>query len=267
MTRPKRIYLAGPMTGLPDHNFPAFHAAARHLTAAGWEVCNPAENFGGRTDLPREQYLRADVAMLVQCDAIALLPGWEESRGAQLEYLVARELNLAIFDAQTIQPLDQDVFVRTGQQIIEACQLRISVDVWMDELQSLLDEVTAWAAHHADRITACYVVPHGARVMLFFTPATDSFDFSLAADLADLNVDVVRRFNIGMVEVRQIPTGELDRFVDPNAARQIYGEQTTELMAACHRCGCAMATVSGGTGNVTHDGKPVGNSEIGSVLV
>jgi len=93
------------MTGLPEHNFPAFHAAAERLRKAGWEVVNPAENFGGRTDLPRERYLREDVAQLVRCDAIALLPGWENSRGAKLEYLLARELGLKIIDIATLQPL------------------------------------------------------------------------------------------------------------------------------------------------------------------
>jgi len=93
------------MTGLPEHNFPAFHAAAERLRKAGWEVVNPAENFGGRTDLPRERYLREDVAQLVRCDAIALLPGWETSRGAKLEYLLARELGLKVIDVATLQPL------------------------------------------------------------------------------------------------------------------------------------------------------------------
>ena len=76
---PRRIYIAGPMTGHADHNYPAFYAAAELLQEAGWEVVNPAENFGGRTDLPRESYLRADVALLVQCEAVAMLPGWQES--------------------------------------------------------------------------------------------------------------------------------------------------------------------------------------------
>jgi len=105
MSHPKRIYLAGPMTGLPDHNFPAFRAAAERLQQAGWEVVNPADNFGGRTDLPRGSYLRADVALLLQCDAMAMLPGWADSRGAKLEYLLGRELGMPIIDVATFQPL------------------------------------------------------------------------------------------------------------------------------------------------------------------
>ena len=64
MSKPKRIYIAGPMTGHSEHNFPAFHEAANRLEVAGLEAVNPADNFGGRTDLPRESYLRADLALL-----------------------------------------------------------------------------------------------------------------------------------------------------------------------------------------------------------
>lgn len=105
-TRKSRVYIAGPMTGIEDHNFPAFNAAAQKWRDDGWDVSNPAENFGGRRDLPRESYLRSDVAQLSQCDAIAMLPGWEASLGAKLEYLLARELQMPIFDAETLQSLD-----------------------------------------------------------------------------------------------------------------------------------------------------------------
>ena len=105
MDDPKRIYIAGPMTGLPEHNFPAFHAAADGLREAGWDVVNPAENFDGRTNLPRESYLRADMALLVDCEAVAMLPGWEDSRGAKLEYMLACELGMKILDADTLRPL------------------------------------------------------------------------------------------------------------------------------------------------------------------
>jgi len=99
MSKPGRIYISGPMTGIEAHNFPAFRVAGERFRKAGWDVANPAENFGGRTDLARETYLRSDVVMLAQCDAIALLPGWEESRGATLEAVLAAEIGLKFFDA------------------------------------------------------------------------------------------------------------------------------------------------------------------------
>ena len=101
----KRVYIAGPMTGVPEYNFPAFHAAAARLRQAGWDVVNPAENFGGRTDLPRETYMRLDVSLMTTCVAVALLPGWHESRGALLEYLLARELGMQFLDIETLEPL------------------------------------------------------------------------------------------------------------------------------------------------------------------
>lgn len=86
-----RCYIAGPMTGYPEHNYPAFHKAAAEMRALGWEVINPAENHGGNTTLPREDYFRTDIPQLVSCDAVLLLRGWEQSRGARLEFAVARE--------------------------------------------------------------------------------------------------------------------------------------------------------------------------------
>jgi len=97
--RCKTVYIAGPMTGLAGHNFPAFHAAAKRFCERGWLVRNPAENFGGRTDLPREAYNRRNVEALLHCDAIALLPGWSASRGATFECLIAMELGLLVLDA------------------------------------------------------------------------------------------------------------------------------------------------------------------------
>lgn len=92
-----KVYLAGPMTGVPLFNHPAFHAAAKKLREQGHEVINPAEldeEIG--TDEPWDVYLRRDLAMLVTCDAIALLPGWEKFRGARLEKHVACELGLRV---------------------------------------------------------------------------------------------------------------------------------------------------------------------------
>jgi hypothetical protein len=91
-----RIYIAGPMTGLPDLNFPAFAAEAARLRAEGHDVVSPVEiNIG----LEHEGYaacLRRDIAQLVTCDAVQLLPGWELSRGARLEWMVADRIGLEV---------------------------------------------------------------------------------------------------------------------------------------------------------------------------
>jgi hypothetical protein len=73
-----KVYIAGPMTNLPDLNFPAFHAMAARLRAAGHEVKNPAEINPDPT-AKWHDCMRADIRELVTCDAIAMLPGWKES--------------------------------------------------------------------------------------------------------------------------------------------------------------------------------------------
>ena len=96
------IYIAGPMTGLPDFNFPAFHEAAAWWRSYGWEVVNPAESHGGRQDLPYKEYVEYDLRVLRVCNAIALLPGWDgpNARGSIWEREVARALlGLPVYDA------------------------------------------------------------------------------------------------------------------------------------------------------------------------
>lgn len=92
-----RVYLAGPMTGLPEHNFPAFHAAAAVLRERGHEVVSPAEaNAAHVGHWAWEQFMRADLALLVTCERIAMLPGWARSKGASLEHHVATELGMPV---------------------------------------------------------------------------------------------------------------------------------------------------------------------------
>lgn len=96
-----RLYLAGPMSGLPELNFPAFHAEAARLRSLGFDVVNPAElcdDIAGAW----AQCMRRDLAALLTCEGIALLPGWERSRGATLEHHVAKALGMLVFDAHLI---------------------------------------------------------------------------------------------------------------------------------------------------------------------
>lgn len=90
-----QLYLAGPMTGLPDLNFPAFHTAAKALRERGYRIVNPAEL---NTDLAADwlSCMRVDIAELVRCDGVVLLPGWELSRGARVEQSLAEGLGLIV---------------------------------------------------------------------------------------------------------------------------------------------------------------------------
>ena len=94
----RTVYIAGPMTGLPEHNYPAFNAAADHYRAQGHTVHNPAENTPTvRIDtMTWTDWVRLGIAQLVQCDTIVMLDGWSRSNGACLEIHIARSLNMRI---------------------------------------------------------------------------------------------------------------------------------------------------------------------------
>ena len=96
----KRIYIAGPMSGLPALNYPAFHAKAAELRALGFHVENPAENPAPHCS-SWLGYMRLAVAQLATCDAVYLLPGWRHSRGACVEHQLAVGLGLQFMDASS----------------------------------------------------------------------------------------------------------------------------------------------------------------------
>lgn len=106
-------YVAGPMRGIPEFNFPAFDAARDELVKAGWAVISPADEDRARGDEPTEDgegakhlsyYMETDLAAVAKVHAVFLLPGWEESRGATLEYFVARALDVPCYEWDTLEP-------------------------------------------------------------------------------------------------------------------------------------------------------------------
>lgn len=89
-----RIYIAGPVTGKPDLNRPAFESAAVCLEAAGhtpivphWFVPPYAE---------WQTAMRRSIETLVKCDGVALLPGWQGSKGARIERSLALDLGMDV---------------------------------------------------------------------------------------------------------------------------------------------------------------------------
>lgn len=104
----KSVYIAGPMTGYPAFNFPAFFAADRMLTEQGWHVWNPAAKDEEAKVHEMEAYKTGDAAAsiaegfdyvsafewdcskVLRSNGIFLLKGWEKSTGARAEWAVAQ---------------------------------------------------------------------------------------------------------------------------------------------------------------------------------
>lgn len=108
-----RLYLSGPMSGIPQYNFPAFIQAAKVLRALGHEVLSPVEldtdkqfntafeDQKGETENGAwAEYLARDIVAMAEFDpeAIVVLPGWEVSRGAKIETLIGCQLFCEIYN-------------------------------------------------------------------------------------------------------------------------------------------------------------------------
>jgi Domain of unknown function (DUF4406) len=107
-----KLYIAGPMQGVKDFNFPLFNLVADQLRAAGHEVFNPAErdlerhngvNIANETGSVAQAQAEhgfslrdalADDTQFIckEADGIVMLPGWEYSNGALAEWNLARAL-------------------------------------------------------------------------------------------------------------------------------------------------------------------------------
>lgn len=90
------VYIAGPMTGYPEANYPAFAYAATVLRSQGRDVRSPHEVDTGGQERTWEWYMRRTLQMMLDCDEVVLLPGWKESRGARLEKRVAEQLGMPV---------------------------------------------------------------------------------------------------------------------------------------------------------------------------
>ena len=80
------VYIAGPMTGMPDYNRSEFLSAEDFFAQEGALVLNPARLPLG---MPDSAYMPICLAMLNQADVIAILPGWQESMGSLAEMFFA----------------------------------------------------------------------------------------------------------------------------------------------------------------------------------
>ena len=159
------VYLSGPMSGIKDYNFPSFFEAEYVLwstfgnspislyqksvglpctTDNGYcsicmpyyrnhtsnlKIINPAL-LGVQEGWKWEDYLKVQIPQVISCDVVYVLPGWEKSKGARLEVLVATQLGIPVIDFETFEPIDEEV--------------GIWVDIMTEGEKSYKEFVTGW---------------------------------------------------------------------------------------------------------------------------
>lgn len=101
-----KLYLSGPMTGVENFNHALFNKVAAEFRHVGFEVCSPSEFFDGDTTRDRSEYMREAFKYLLEADTVVILPGWEGSKGARIEIMVAQELDLNL--VEYVEPEDKE---------------------------------------------------------------------------------------------------------------------------------------------------------------
>ena len=142
------VYIAGPMRGVPHFNFPAFDAAKSYLIGLGYEVWSPAdfdreldgfdpykaeyETAEGCADFPKtmdfDDVVLRDLTAVTLCDAIALLPGWEKSKGAVAEIAVAHWMGKPVMHllCDAYRPNDVVYIVNNASTTLEQFVLQLA---------------------------------------------------------------------------------------------------------------------------------------------
>ena len=100
------VYIAGPMSGIAEHNRPAFFSAQAVLRSLGGDVTvlNPAVL---PATLPDKSYMPICTAMIEASDVIYLLDGWELSAGAKAERAYAKRQDKIIVQQKYARKIEQ----------------------------------------------------------------------------------------------------------------------------------------------------------------
>jgi hypothetical protein len=176
-----RCYIAGPMSGLAEFNFPAFDTARDDLIARGYAVISPADldRAGGfnetgctghepLTATQKHRFARNDLGALLDVDEVWVLPGWERSTGARHEVTVAGWLGLEVREYPSGElvdpasewsgpPNERASLLREAEQLVNGDRNA----TYGDPRQDFQRTATMWAAY-----LGVEVAPHDVAAMM-----------------------------------------------------------------------------------------------------
>lgn len=98
-TQESRVYLAGPITGVPDF-MTRFSAAKAYLETKNRHVFSPAHVSSVLPNkcMTRKNFMTMGIFLLSMCEEIAMLPGWQTSDGCQMEMAYAQANNYPVIE-------------------------------------------------------------------------------------------------------------------------------------------------------------------------
>lgn len=114
----EKVYISGAITGVLDYA-DKFNKAEQELRDMGFDVFNPC-NMGIVEGFSWSDYMRKDIAMLMECDYIFPLKGWKKSRGAKIEMKLAKKLGIEVLK---LWPKSPRIRTRRGLESLDCTKL------------------------------------------------------------------------------------------------------------------------------------------------
>ncbi len=142
-----RLYIIGPVTGKPGNNLDAFRAAQKAMEALGHVADIPHSYVEVTEGWP--QAMRRSVNRMTASDGdaplydgVVCLPGWRRSRGAMLEYEVARACGIPAKDLEDcLDPAAAGAAQDAAMPCLNVGQIDVKVEIGAEELAKGLRKV------------------------------------------------------------------------------------------------------------------------------
>jgi hypothetical protein len=127
-----------------------------------------------------------------------------------------------------VTPEDEDRFFMTAQRAVEACQEAHRLDAAVRSFkEQFVRPLHDWCGAHRRGVQSCYVpMPTGGHLKVFVVGSSARFDFSLATEVANLELTLSDAgWSVNVLQIPAASEDDLHTFFDPNESIQVYDAQ------------------------------------------